>query len=203
MCHQGPARAVPHAPIHPAVSERILLQQHVRVAIFFVHLHTPPAGCSTPRPSSTPQTTHFTSTPSSSPTSSLTSAAARSSEQSAGRFATRYCAGCACSTAYHYKTLQHTITQAEADLAAALYSTYRSFMLRRGPGREGPVRLDVGVITPYREQRACLTKAFKNALGNNGAQEVRWFAGCAQKRKPNQNRWRSKRSTVSRAGKRM
>lgn len=66
-------------------------------------------------------------------------------------------------------------SQAEADLAAALYCTYRSFMLQRCGGGQSKPRMDVGIITPYREQRACLMTTFKSAVGNDVAHEVCGF----------------------------
>lgn len=66
--------------------------------------------------------------------------------------------------------------QAEADLAAALFWELRTVLVaaarKAGPGAPPPVRVAVGVITPYRQQARCLRDTFARAVGPEAAAEV-------------------------------
>lgn len=62
--------------------------------------------------------------------------------------------------------------QDEADLAAALFFELRAQLMRAyQEKREGLKRTQVGVITPYRQQRSCLMDTFR-ALCREHASEV-------------------------------
>ena len=70
------------------------------------------------------------------------------------------------------------LLQAEADLAACLFWEVRSFLegaAARGRPLQAP--LQVGVVTPYKQQKACLQETFKALCGERIAAEVGW-AGC-------------------------
>ena len=70
------------------------------------------------------------------------------------------------------------LLQAEADLAACLFWEVRSFLEEAAArGRPLPAPLQVGVVTPYKQQKACLQETFKALCGEHIAAEVGW-AGC-------------------------
>lgn len=69
--------------------------------------------------------------------------------------------------------------QAEADLAAALFVELCEFM--RGAAEKQGKRLpapSVGVVTPYRQQKAALRDAFRRAVGPEAAARVRGISPC-------------------------
>lgn len=63
--------------------------------------------------------------------------------------------------------------QAEADLAAALYvelADFRAAAERRGVSIGG---CEVGIVTPYKQQKACLRDTFLRAAGPEASSKVR------------------------------
>uniref|UniRef100_A0A1D1ZR49 AAA+ ATPase domain-containing protein n=1 Tax=Auxenochlorella protothecoides TaxID=3075 RepID=A0A1D1ZR49_AUXPR len=62
----------------------------------------------------------------------------------------------------------------EAELAAALFHELRAFLITTAKENPGEIRgpTSVGVITPYREQRALLRKVFQDVVGKVAAAEV-------------------------------
>ena len=63
--------------------------------------------------------------------------------------------------------------QAEADLAAALYvelADFRAAAERRGVSVGG---CEVGIVTPYKQQKACLRDTFLRAVGPEASSKVR------------------------------
>lgn len=64
-------------------------------------------------------------------------------------------------------------TQAEADLAAALYVELCSFRAAEAKEKGEPLPpCEVGVVTPYRQQKACLKRTFDRAVGPETAAKV-------------------------------
>jgi hypothetical protein len=69
--------------------------------------------------------------------------------------------------------------QAEADLAAALFMELCAFRSAEAQkSGAAPPPCEVGVVTPYRQQKACLKRTFERMAGPAAAAKVR--AGTAR-----------------------
>ncbi len=73
------------------------------------------------------------------------------------------------------------MAQAEADLAAALYielMAFRAACERRG-AKLGAC--EVGIVTPYKQQKLCLRETFLRAAGPEASSKVLQFIATLQK----------------------
>ena len=62
--------------------------------------------------------------------------------------------------------------QAEADVAAGLFMALTSFCeAARSSGQQVP-EFEVGVVTPYRQQKACLRETFQHMAGPSASAKV-------------------------------
>ena len=62
--------------------------------------------------------------------------------------------------------------QAEADVAAGLFMALMSFCEAARRGGQPVPEYEVGVVTPYRQQKACLRETFERLAGPAAASKV-------------------------------